>query len=73
VVSADSPLVIFHHKSQRNVDPGLGFIPLFRVVREIAEEMWPNKTYEWQSVAVECLQEAAEIYLVCLFDCGYCS
>jgi histone H3/H4 len=69
VISTDSILVIFQHMVQSNTGPVLGATPFFRVVREIAEELWPEEAYQWQSVAVEALQEAAEIYLICNCEC----
>jgi histone H3/H4 len=68
VVGTDSLLVIFQHRVQRNTGLVLGTTPFFRVVREIAEELWPKEDYQWQSIAVEALQEAAEIYLFYNFE-----
>ena len=41
-------------------------IPFQRLVREIAQEVKPNLRF--QGLAVSAIQEAAERYLVCLFE-----
>jgi histone H3 len=41
-------------------------LPFQRVVRQITQDI--NSDYRWQSTAVMALQEAAEAYLVGLFE-----
>ena len=42
--------------------------PFFRLVREIAQDMRMIENVMWQMSALEALQEAAEAYLVDLFE-----
>jgi len=42
--------------------------PFFRLVREIAQNMFLSRDILWQSTALEALQESAEAYLVALFE-----
>ena len=46
--------------------------PFARLVREILLTKHPKGAeFRWQRAAIECLQEAAEAYLVCLFSDSY--
>lgn len=54
-------------KFQRSTDLLIRKIPFQRLVREIAQGIY-GKDYRWQSTAVLALQEAAEAYLVGLFE-----
>ena len=42
--------------------------PFQRVVREIAQKMFPNKDLRFQSLAVLALHEASEAYMVGMFE-----
>ena len=42
--------------------------PFQRVVREIAQKMFPNKDLRFQSLAVLALHEASEAYMVRMFE-----
>lgn len=42
--------------------------PFARLVREIAQNMFLSRDLLWQSTAMQALQEAAESYLVALFE-----
>lgn len=53
-------------KYQKSTDLLLRKRPFQRLVREIAQEL--NTTLRFQTAAVLALQEAAEAYLVCLFE-----
>lgn len=50
-------------------------IPFARVIREIVHDLWDGKKeLYWKSTALLALQEAAEWYLVCLFqDANLCA
>lgn len=43
-------------------------MPFMRLVREIAHSLDPRKEYRFQSTAIIALQEAAEAYIVGLFE-----
>jgi len=51
---------------QKSTDLLIRKLPFFRLVKEIAQEFCIG--YKWQSSAVAALQEAAEAYLVHLFE-----
>ncbi|EON66526.1 hypothetical protein W97_05771 [Coniosporium apollinis CBS 100218] len=54
---------------QRSTDLLVAKLPFSRVVREIALNMVPTgDTVRWQSQAIQALQEAAEAFLVHLFE-----
>ncbi|GMS79150.1 hypothetical protein PENTCL1PPCAC_1325, partial [Pristionchus entomophagus] len=42
--------------------------PFFRLVREIAQKVGPNKDLRFQAAAIAALQEGAEMYIVKLFE-----
>ena len=44
------------------------FVLSFRVVRKIVKEMFPDRAYRWQSLALAALHEASEAFLVNLFS-----
>ncbi|ODQ51848.1 histone H3 [Saitoella complicata NRRL Y-17804] len=52
---------------QKSTDLLLSKLPFSRLVREITTEYIPEGL-RWQSLAIQCLQEAAEAYLVHLFE-----
>jgi histone H3/H4 len=54
-------------KYQKSQDLLIRKAPFQRLVREVAEPMQPHPL-RWQSLAIEALQEAAEAYLVGLFE-----
>ena len=43
-------------------------LPLSRVIKEICEKVCPRGDLRFQSAAINALQEAAEAYLVTLFE-----
>jgi len=43
-------------------------LPFSRLVKEVAEDLLGHRDIRWQSLAIEALQEAAEAYLVYLFE-----
>lgn len=46
--------------------------PFARLTREILVNAHPlGTTFRWQQVAIECLQEAAEAYLICFLSDAY--
>jgi histone H3 len=51
---------------QKSADLLLRKLPFQRLVRELAQDL--NKEIRWQSKAIMALQEAAEAYLVGLFE-----
>ena len=58
---------------QRTVDLIIPRAAFQRVVREVAREIYEHMSrrhehYRWQALAIEALQEAAETYLVSVFD-----
>jgi len=58
---------------QNSTDLLLRRLPFARLVREIQQEL-TRRRYAWQGTAILALQEAAEAYLVGLFeDCNLCA
>ncbi|EPY53774.1 centromere-specific histone H3 CENP-A [Schizosaccharomyces cryophilus OY26] len=59
-------------KYQRTTDLLIQRLPFSRIVREISSEFVANFSTDvglrWQSTALQCLQEAAEAFLVHLFE-----
>lgn len=55
-------------KYQKSTDLLLRKLPFARVVREIAQEQWGRTNIWWQCSAIMALQEAAEAFLVHLFE-----
>ncbi|KAJ5109807.1 hypothetical protein N7532_002452 [Penicillium argentinense] len=58
-------------KYQRSYDLLIAKLPFARLVREVALDMLPAETgsqLRWQSHAIQALQEAAEAFLVHLFE-----
>lgn len=56
---------------QKSTDLLIAKLPFARVVREVAQQyidISNEVVYRWQSVAILALQEAAEAYLVSLFE-----
>jgi len=53
---------------QRNTDLLIPKMPFSRVIREIAQSLGSTKDLRFQSTAIMCLQEAAEAFLVTLFE-----
>lgn len=53
---------------QRNTDLLIPKMPFSRVIREIAQSLCATKDLRFQSTAIMCLQEAAEAFLVTLFE-----
>eukprot|EP00995_Heteronema_vittatum_P007191 NODE_2332_length_800_cov_673.073236_g1624_i0.p1 GENE.NODE_2332_length_800_cov_673.073236_g1624_i0~~NODE_2332_length_800_cov_673.073236_g1624_i0.p1 ORF type:complete len:137 (+),score=44.65 NODE_2332_length_800_cov_673.073236_g1624_i0:71-481(+) len=53
-------------KFQKSTDLLIRKLPFQRLVRELAQDF--KSDYRWQSNALLCLQEAAEAYLVGLFE-----
>jgi histone H3/H4 len=56
---------------QKSTDLLIPKIPFGRLVREVTQEVKPpgkGEDYRFQSTAIEALQEAAETYLVSLFE-----
>ena len=53
-------------KYQRSSDLLLRKLPFQRLVREIAHQI--NDGLRFQSTAIQCIQEAAEAYLITLFE-----
>ncbi|KAF2490277.1 histone-fold-containing protein [Lophium mytilinum] len=54
---------------QKSTDLLLLKLPFSRLVREIALDLLPpDQEYRWQSQAIQALQEAAEAFLVHLFE-----
>jgi histone H3/H4 len=43
-------------------------LPFQRLVREVTNELFPNKNVRFQTASLAALQEAAEAYLVSLFE-----
>lgn len=60
---------------QRSTHLLLRKAPFARLVRELVVAKHPHgEMYRWQKAAIECLQEAAEAYLVCLLsDANLCA
>ncbi|XP_013777404.1 histone H3-like centromeric protein cnp1 [Limulus polyphemus] len=57
-------------KFQKSTNLLLRKLPFSRVVREICQEL-SSLQYRWEATAILCLQEAAEAYLVHLFEDAY--
>ena len=55
-------------KYQKSTDLLLRKLPFQRLVREITQDLKPHGDLRFQSNAIFCLQEAAEAYLVHLFE-----
>ena len=57
-------------KYQKSTELLIRKIPFQRLVRQVCQEMEPKLGYQlrFQSLALEALQEAAESYLVCMFE-----
>ncbi|KAJ3259881.1 hypothetical protein HDU77_001601 [Chytriomyces hyalinus] len=61
-------------KYPKSTDLLLRKLPFQKVVREVLTQFTVDKTFEFQTSAVLCLQEAAEAYLVHLFqDANLCA
>ena len=55
-------------KYQKSTDLMIPKLPLSRVIKEICEKVCPRGDLRFQSAAINALQEAAEAYLVTLFE-----
>ncbi|EGD78231.1 histone H3 [Salpingoeca rosetta] len=56
-------------KYQRSTDLLIRKLPFARVVREVAQDFYTgNEPLRWQAMAILALQEAAEAFLVHLFE-----
>lgn len=57
-------------KYQRSTDQLIRKLPFSRLVRQICSEYWtiPGEEFRWQGSALLALQEAAEAFLVSLFE-----
>ncbi|KAK2144053.1 hypothetical protein LSH36_790g00016 [Paralvinella palmiformis] len=55
-------------KYQKSTNLLIRKLPFSRVVREVCQQITGSLDYRWQAVAVMALQEAAEAYLVHLFE-----
>ncbi|XP_054157457.1 uncharacterized protein LOC128955805 [Oppia nitens] len=53
---------------QRSVECLIPRLPFQRLVRDIVVEWYPEANLRWQALAIEALQEAAENFLVTLFE-----
>ena len=53
---------------QKTTDLLIRKAPFQRVVREITQNLFPNKDLRFQSLAVLALQEASEAYMIGMFD-----
>jgi histone H3 len=53
---------------QKSTDLLIRKLPFQRLIREITQDVAGYMTYKFQSTALEALQEAAEYYLVSLFE-----
>ena len=53
---------------QKTTDVLIRKAPFQRLVRQITQELFPNKDLRFQSIAVLALQEAAEAYVVGLLE-----
>ncbi|KAK6188112.1 hypothetical protein SNE40_004363 [Patella caerulea] len=61
-------------KYQKSTQLLLRKLPFSRVVREVVVCLYPNLSFYWKATAIAALQEAAEAYLVSLFeDCNSCA
>ena len=43
-------------------------LPFTRLVREVLQDLWPSNQIRWKMSALMAIQEAAEAYLVALFE-----
>ena len=55
-------------KYQKTQDLLIRRMPFQRLVKEIAQGMFPEMDLRFQSTAIACLQEAAEAHLITLFE-----
>ncbi len=57
-------------KYQRSTELLIRKLPFSRLVRQICSEYWtlPGEEFRWQGSALMALQEAAEAYMVGLFE-----
>ena len=53
---------------QKSTDLLIRKAPFQRLVRKIAQELFPNKELRFQSLSVLALQEASEAYLIRMFE-----
>lgn len=53
---------------QKTTDLLLRKLPFARLVREVLLDLWPSNNIRWQMTALLAIQEAAEAYLVALFE-----
>eukprot|EP00045_Choanoeca_perplexa_P001530 m.20162 g.20162 ORF g.20162 m.20162 type:complete len:136 (-) comp11006_c0_seq1:203-610(-) len=53
---------------QRSTSLLIRKLPFQRVVREVAQDFYTNDPLRWQALAIQALQEAAEAFLVHLFE-----
>jgi histone H3 len=65
----DQPVFYEMRKLQKSLELLIRKAPFGRLVREVALESFPGKTYlRFQSTAVMALQEPLEVYLVGMFE-----
>ncbi|ESO95886.1 hypothetical protein LOTGIDRAFT_227172 [Lottia gigantea] len=55
-------------KYQKSTNLLLRKLPFSRVIREVVQELFPSTRFFWKASAIAALQEAAEAYLVSLFE-----
>jgi len=55
-------------KYQKSTDLLIRKIPFQRLIREIVQDMYPDENYKMQSTALLAFQEAAEDFLVNMFN-----
>ncbi|ESN92193.1 hypothetical protein HELRODRAFT_89804, partial [Helobdella robusta] len=55
-------------KYQKTTNLLLRKLPFARVVKEVCDDLFPQGGLRWQSLAIECLQEISEAYLIRLFE-----
>ena len=55
-------------KYQKSTDLLIPRLPISRVIREVCDKVCPRGDLRFQSAAINALQEAAEAYLVTLFE-----
>jgi len=61
-------------KFQKSTDLLLRKLPFQRLVREIANDLYPSRDLKFQAHALGCIQEAAEAYMVrVLEDSNLCA
>jgi len=56
------------HRFQKSTELLIRMAPFQRVVREIAQTLFKNKDLRFQSLAVLALHEAAEAYMIGMFE-----